>query len=134
MTFLLTFDRTHRVLKAKATGVVATQDLEELDGALIAFLVLEETADRPLIRGLYDFREALAIAVPQSKATERGGRPPIIRGQRVMVLSSASPCSLIEIFERSQRLAGHSRLAVVSSLTKAYELLGLNSPHFEDIR
>ena len=68
MTFLLAFERTHRVLKAKAEGVIATQDLLDLDIALIAFLAREETADRPSIRGLYDFSEVAAIAVPQTKA------------------------------------------------------------------
>ena len=45
MKFLLTFERRHRVLKAKAAGVIATQDLLDLDVALIAFLAREETAD-----------------------------------------------------------------------------------------
>jgi hypothetical protein len=50
MKFLLAFERTHRVLRAKAAGVIATQDLLDLDIALIAFLAREETAYEPSIR------------------------------------------------------------------------------------
>jgi hypothetical protein len=132
MKFLLTFERRHRVLRAKAAGVIATQDLLDLDFALIAFLAREETADRPLIRGLYDFSEIAAIAVPQTKAAERGNRSSIVRGQRVLVQSTTA-CSLVETFVQSQRLAGDNLLAVVDSIDEAHALLGLNGPLFEVI-
>jgi hypothetical protein len=131
MNFVLAFERTHRVLRAKAAGVVATQDLLDLDMALIAFLAREETADRPSIRGLYDFSEVAAIAVPQTKVAERGSRSAIVRGQRVIVQSRTLACSLVETFVQSQRLAGDNLLAVVDSPDHAYALLGLNAPHFE---
>jgi hypothetical protein len=131
MNFVLAFERRQRVLRAKAAGVVATQDLLDLDMALIAFLAREETADRPSIRGLYDFSEVAAIAVPQSKVAERGSRSAIVRGQRVMVQSRTLACDLVETFVQSQRLAGDNLLAVVDSLDQAHALLGLNAPHFE---
>jgi hypothetical protein len=133
MKFLLTFERRHRVLKAKAAGVIATQDLLDLDNALISFLAREETADTPSIRGLYDFSEIAAIAVPQTKAAERGSRSSIVRGQRVLVQSQATACSLVEAFVQSHRLAGDNRLTVVDSLDEAHALLGLNVPFFEVI-
>jgi hypothetical protein len=133
MKFLLTFERRHRVLRAKGVGVLSTQDLLDLDIALIAFLAREETADRPSIRGLYDFSEIAAIAVPQTKAAERGSRSSIVRGQRVLVQSRTTSCSLVETFVQSQRLAGDNRLTVVDSLDEAYALLGLNGPLFEVI-
>jgi hypothetical protein len=133
MTFLLAFERTHRVLKAKAEGVIATQDLLDLDIALIAFLAREETAGRPSIRGLYDFSEVAAIAVPQTKAAERGSLSAILRGRRVMVQSQTLACSLVETFVESQRLAGDYHLVVVNSLDEANALLGLNAPNFEAI-
>ena len=133
MKFLLAFERRHRVLRAKAAGVIASQDLLDLDNASIAFLAREETADRPSIRGLYDFSEVAAVAVPQTKAAERGNRSAIVRGQRVMVKSRTIACSLVETFVQSQRLAGDNLLAVVDSLDEAHALLGLNAPHFEVI-
>jgi len=133
MKFLLTFERRHRVLKAKAAGVIASQDLLDLDNALISFLAREETADTPSIRGLYDFSEIAAIAVPQTKAAERGSRSSIVRGQRVLVQSQATACSLVETFVQSQRLAGDNHLTVVDSIDEAHALLGLNGPLFEVI-
>jgi hypothetical protein len=131
MKFLLTFERSHRVLRAKAAGIIATQDLLDLDVALIALLAREETEDRPSIRGLYDFSEIAAIAVPQTKAAERGSRPSIVRGRRVLVPSQTTACSLLEAFVESQRLAGDNHLTVVDSLDEAHALLGLNGPLFE---
>jgi hypothetical protein len=52
MGFVLAFERTHRVLRVKAVGVIATQDLMDLDLALISFLAHEERAEGPPIRGL----------------------------------------------------------------------------------
>jgi hypothetical protein len=133
MAFLLAFERTHRVLKAKAEGVIATQDLLDLDIALIAFLAREETADRPSIRGLYDFSEVAAIAVPQTKAAERASLSAILRGHRVMVKSQTLTCSVLDTFVQSQRLTGNNQLMVVHSLDEAHDLLGLNAPNFKVI-
>jgi len=131
MVFILAFERSHRVLGATATGVIATQDLLDLDAALITFLAQEETAGEPPIRGLYDFSKVAAIAVPQTKAAERGNRSAILRGRRVMVLSRTLACGIVETFVQSQRLAGDNLLSVVDSLDDAHALLGLNAPHFE---
>lgn len=133
MKFSLAFEPKHRVLRAKATGVIATQDLLDLDMALIAFLAREEKADGPSIRGLYDFTEIAAMAVPQTKAAERGSRPAILRGQRVMVQSRTIACGIMETFVQRQRLAGDKLLAVVDSLREAHALLGLDAPHFKII-
>jgi hypothetical protein len=92
--------------EGKGYGVIATQDLLDLDLASIALLAREETADEPSIPGLYDFSEVAAIAaVPQKKAAARGSRSAIVRGLRVMVQSRTLACSLVETFEQSQRLA-----------------------------
>ena len=134
MTFLLSFERSHRVLRAKAKGVIATQDLLDLDGELIAFLAREETSDLPAIRGLYDFSNVAAFAIPQTKAAERGSRPAIMRGRRVMVPSQTMACGLLETFTQGQRQAGDTRLSVVNSVTEARALLGMTTPCFEDVR
>jgi hypothetical protein len=132
MKFSLAFERTHRVLRARATGVIATQDLVDLDMASISFLAREERPDGPPIRALYDFSEIAAIAVPQTKAAARGSRLAIVRGQRVMVQSRTLACGIVQTFVQSQRLAGN-KLAVVDSLDEAHALLGLSAPHFEAI-
>ena len=113
MNFRLAFERTHRVLMAQASGVIATQDLVDLDLASVAFLAREEKADGPSIRGLYDFSEIAAITVPQTKAMARGSRAAIVRGQRVMVQSRTLACGIMETFTQSQTLSGNNLLAVV---------------------
>ncbi len=133
MTFLLAVDRNHRVLRAKATGVIATQDLEDLDTALIAFLSREEATDEAPYRGLYDFSEVASIAVPQSRAAARGSRMSIVRGQRVMVRSQSVSCGVVGTFVQSQKLTGDNLLTVVDSLDEAHTLLGLDMPKFEVI-
>jgi hypothetical protein len=133
MAFHLAFERTHRVLRATADGVVATQDLLDLDIELIAFLAREETSDQPPIRGLYDFSAAEAFAVPQTKAAERGNRPAFMRGQRVIVPSRAAACSLVDTFVQGQRQTGDNQITVARSVDEAHALLGLDAPKFEDI-
>jgi hypothetical protein len=133
MVFFLAFERTHRVLRATATGVIATQDLESLDIASIALLSREQTADGRSIRGLYDFSEAAAIAVPQTTVAARGSRPAIVRGPRVMVQSRTITCDVMETFLQSQRSVGDSLLTVVASLDEAHAVLGLNAPKFENV-
>ena len=133
MVFLLAFERTHRVLRATAKGVIATEDLEALDIASIALLSREGMGNGPPIRGLYDFSGAAAITVPQTKAAARGSRAAIVRGQRVLVQSQAIIGCVVETFAQSQRLAGDNFLTVVDSIEEAHALLGLNAPNFEAI-
>ena len=134
MVFLLAYERSHRVLRATAEGVISTQDLLDLDGELIAFLARDETPDLPAIRGLYDFSRVEAFAVPQVRAAERGNRPPIVRGQRVMVQSQTLDCGLLGTFAHGQREAGNNHLTVLDSMEEAHALLGMVAPRFEDVR
>jgi hypothetical protein len=133
MTFQLAFEHAHRVIKATAVGVIATQHLLDLDRALIAFLSREMLTDTASLRVLYDFSEITAIAVPQTMVEERGSLPAIVRGQRVMVQSRAVPCNLVQSFIQSQRRAGNHQLTVVASLEEAHALLGLKAPQFDAI-
>jgi hypothetical protein len=50
MAFLLSLERTHRVVRATAAEVIGTQDLLDLDIGLIAFLAREETFAQPVRR------------------------------------------------------------------------------------
>lgn len=131
MTFILAIERKHRVLRAKATGIIASQDLVDLDNASIAILSRDEAVEGAPYRGLYDFSELAAMAVPQTTAAARGSRKAIVRGQRVMVQSRAVSCNAMEAFVQSQKLAGDNLLVVVDSVDEAYDLLDLDSPNFE---
>lgn len=133
MAFLLSFERTHRVVRATASGVVATQHLLDLDLALVTFLAREEAGGKPPIRGLFDFSQAVALAVPEAIAAHRASRPAIVRGQRVMVTSHRASCSLVECFVRSESLAGGNPLAVVGSIHEAHALLGMKEADYEAV-
>ena len=111
MTFLLAYERSHRVLRAKAAGVVATQDLLDLEAELIGFLAREETSDQPAIRGLYDFSDVEAFAVPQTKAAERGNRPSILRGLR-----DVGDAGLVEIEHEPREAAAAGEAALLTRL------------------
>jgi hypothetical protein len=50
-----------------------------------------------------------------------------------MVQAQATGCSLMETFTQGQRQVGDNHLAVVNSIDEAHALLGLDTPHFEDI-
>jgi hypothetical protein len=129
----MTFSLAVRVLWAKATGIIVSQDLVDLDHASIAILSRDEDTNRTPYRGLYDFSEVAAVAVPQTKAAARGSLSAIVPGQRVMVQSRAASCSVVEAFVQSQKLAGENRLVVVDSVDEAYVLLDLEEPKFEAV-
>ena len=133
MAFRLSFEPTHRVVRATATGVISTQDLLDLDRELITFLAREETPDRSPVRGLFDFSEATAVAVPETMAVQRASQPAVVRGQRVMVPSRRAGCSIVECFMDSQRLAGTSSLAMAGSIPEAHALLGMDAARYEGI-
>jgi hypothetical protein len=97
----------------------------------VAILSRNEGTSGPPYRGLYDFSEVAAIAVPQTQVAARGSRAAIVRGQRVMVQSRSVSCNVVEAFVQSQKLAGENLLVVVDSVDEAYALLHLDSLNFE---
>jgi hypothetical protein len=133
MTFLLAVERKHRVIRARAIGVIASRDLIDLDMASIALLSHEEQSNGALYRGLYDFSEAAGISVSKTRVSARSSRKAVIRGLRVMVRSGVIDCGIVGTLVYSQSLAGDNRLMVVDSVDEAYALLGLHSPNFESI-
>jgi hypothetical protein len=133
MAFQLSFERTYRVVRATASGVIGTHELVDLDKELVTLLAREEAANGPPIRGLFDFSEVTALTVPEAMAAQRGTRPAIVRGQRVMVPSRTTACSLVETFVQSQNSVGANQWVVVQSLDEAHSLLGLDTPCFEAI-
>jgi hypothetical protein len=133
MAFVLSFERLHRVVKATAVGVIATQDLLDLDLQLIAFLANEERAGGPPIRAVFDFTDVAALAVPETMAVQRASQPAVVRGQRVIVQSNTASCGLVQTLVQSQVSAGASQFAVVDSLDEAHAFLGMDAQQYEDI-
>jgi hypothetical protein len=85
------------------------------------------------MRGLYDFHDVEAIAVPATRIAERGRRPAIVREQRVMVAPRRSGETFGMRFRNHQGIGGDGNLAIVRTLEDAYALLDLVPPHFEPV-
>lgn len=126
--FTLWFERRHRVLMVRMSGVMSSQDFDTHDQAVLAFLASEGND----VRGLYDFSGVDAVAVPASKVMQRGQVPSII-SERVVVAPRAAGEEYARAIREQQRLAGHREPIIVPTLGEAYSLLGLDNPQFEPV-
>jgi hypothetical protein len=124
----LAFDRKNRVLRVSVSGIFSSEDMEEVDRAVIKFVAREGQ-----MRGIFDCTEVEAFAVPDSRFAQRAQQPPIMRDQRVIVASRTAGDEAARTFGRYQREAGQKDAAVVDTLDGAYALLGLKNPRFEPV-
>ena len=124
----LALDRKSRVLRVTVSGIFASDEMEELDHVVIGFI-----ARHGQVRGIYDYTDVEAIAVPETRLMQRAQQPSIMRGQRVIVASRVLGGEGARAYGRYQREAGEKEAAVVDSLEAAYRLLGLNHPRFEPV-
>ena len=124
--FTLAYERRHKVLVSRFTGVFSSEDIAELDRAVIEF-----TARNGPSHGLLDFTQVEAVTVPMSKLVKRGGQPAISPGlKRVFVVPGSQ--DMAREFANQQALAGSDGPQIVSTLQEAYRLLGLGEdPKFE---
>jgi hypothetical protein len=126
----LSFEPRHRVLMAEVTGIFSSQDMAELDAAVILFLSRLGDAS---VRAVFDFSAVEAFAVPESKIAERALRPPIVRGQRVLVAPSSSNEGFAAQFRHLQRIAANNEPMIVGSVAEAFAALMLEQPSFEPV-
>ena len=124
----LAFDRKNRVLRITVSGIFASDEMEELDRVVIGFI-----ARHGQMRGIYDYTDVEAIAVPQTRLVQRAQQPAIMRDQRVIVASRVLGGEGARAYGRYQREAGEKEAAVVDTLEAAYLLLELDNPRFEPV-
>ena len=125
----LFYERRHNVVMTEVAGVLSSEDIAEHDRALLDFLPGKEG-----IRGLYDFSKVEALAVPISKINQRGQRPAIIEGMRVVVAPpGAAGLDFAERISEQLRMAGHREPTIVATLDDAYRLLALDDPQFDRV-
>jgi hypothetical protein len=117
----LWFERHHNVLMARLTGVLSSDDLDSHDRSVLQFL-----AGRRGVRAIYDFSAVEILAVPASKIAQRGQRPAIIGGRRVVVAPHEAGAQFVRIIREQQSAAGLPEPTIVKSLEEAYALLGLD--------
>ncbi len=122
----LAFDRKNRVLQITVSGIFASEDLDEIDNAIVEFV-----AHHGQVRGIYDYSDVEAAAVPDSRLAERAQQPSAIE-QRVVVASLVMG-EKARIYARYQREAGQSQPVIVGNLDEAYAFLDLRNPRFEPV-
>ena len=123
----LAFDRKNRVLKITVSGIFASEDMDELDNALVEFV-----ARHGPVRGIFDYSDVEAIAVPDSRLAERAQQPEPIE-QRVVVASHVLGGERARTYARYRREAGQKHPVIVGSLDEAYCFLGLRNSQFEPV-
>ena len=124
----LAYDRGHRVLRVTISGIFASQDMGELDRA-----VLEFVARQGQVRCIYDYTDVEALVVPESLMARRAQQPLVVREQRIIVASRVAGGEAARVYVRHQREAGQKEAAIVDSLDEAYALLRLDNPRFEPV-
>lgn len=114
-------------MRVTISGIFASEDMEELDTTMIEFV-----ARHGQVRGIFDYAEVEAFAVPDSRLVQRAQQPSAIP-QRVLVASRILGGEGARTYGRYQRDAGQKEAAIVGSLDEAYALLGLRNPRFEPV-
>ena len=115
----------------RITGVLSSEDLDAHDLTVLLFLAGLMAGEQP-VRGLYDFSAVEALAVPISRINQRGQRPAIIEGQRVVVAPpGAAGAEWAALLAEQRRTAGLSQPTIVATLEDAYRLLGIDNPQFD---
>jgi hypothetical protein len=123
----LAFDRKHRVLRVTFSGIFGPEDMDEIDRTTVEFV-----AHHGPVRGIFDYTEVEAFAVPDSRLAERAQQPSVIQ-QRVVVASSVTSGERARTYARYRRDAGQQQAQIVGSLDEAYALLALRNPRFEPV-
>jgi hypothetical protein len=113
--FTLEYERRHYVLRARFIGVYSSQDIADLDAALLGLAARHGPAH--VIR---DFSAFEGVAVPASKIVQRGQRPSIIPG-------------VASIYGVQQTLTGRDPPKVVSTLDEALHELNITDANFEKV-
>lgn len=127
--FSLDYERRHKVLATRITGVLSSEDIARHDRVVLRFLAGKEG-----VRGLYDFSGVEVLAIPVSKINQRGQRPAIIEGLRVVVAPpAAAGLAFATRIADQLRTAGHREPVIVATLEEAHRLLGLVDPQFEPV-
>lgn len=119
--FTLAFDRRHKILLARVSGVLSSSDIVALDGAIERF-----TAHNGPAHGLMDFTSVSTVAVPIGKLVQPAQRPAAGAGyKRVVVVANSELLALARTAAREPM--------VVSSIDEALRQLGALSPSFEPV-
>jgi hypothetical protein len=113
--FTLAYDRRHKILLARVSGVLGSSDVAALDDAISRF-----TARNGPAHGLMDFTSVSTVAVPIAKLLPNSGA-----GYKRIVIARSEMLELARTAARGP--------SIVSSLDEALRQLGAVSPSFEPV-
>ena len=119
--FTLAFDRRHKILLARVSGVLNSSDVAALDDAVGRF-----AARHGPTHDLVDFTSVSTVAVPIGKMVKRGQSS--VNGaafKRVVVVPKGELQALARSAAREP--------VIVSSIDEALRLLGASAPSFEPV-
>ena len=88
--------------------------------------MLRSPAGKEDVRAIYDLSGVETLAIPASKIAQRGQRPAIVSGQRIVVSSSTGGAEFVRIIADEQRTAGLAEPIVVPTLEQAYARMDLD--------
>jgi len=123
----LAFDRKNRVLQVTVSGIFGSEDMDELDNIVVEFV-----ARHGPVRGIFDYSDVDAIAVPDSRLAERAQQPQAIE-ERVVVASRVMGGTRARTYQGYRREAGQRQAVIVETLGEAYTFLDLRNPRFEPV-
>ena len=123
----LAFDRKNRVLQVTVSGIFGSEDMDELDNSVVEFV-----ARHGPVRGIFDYSDVDAIAVPDSRLAERAQQPQAIE-ERVVVASRVMGGARARTYQGYRREAGQRQAVIVETLGDAYAFLDLRNPRFEPV-
>lgn len=126
----VSFERAHRILFTRFTGLFSFEDIEALDKVVKRFV-----HENGPVAGLIDWSGIEMITVPPWRLIQRGRAPQIAPGQkRVMVAPEDGPVhTMVRAYAEQQRDFGNVAPAVVRSLDEAYAVFGIVDPAFEPV-
>jgi hypothetical protein len=119
--FTLAFDRRHKILLARVSGVVNSSEVAALGDAVLRF-----TARHGPTHGLMDFTSVSTVAVPISRMVQQSQPSLNSAGyKRVVVVANGELLALARSASREP--------VIVSSIDEALLLLGARAASFEPV-
>lgn len=125
----LFFERTHRVLLSRYSGVLTSDDIDITDRAVLLFMGRQGP-----VRGILDFSDVDSVEASRDQLAERARQPQMAAGQqRLFVVNKPHLLALAQSYVMVQQERGIMAPRIVPTLAAATALLGMPAPRFEPV-
>lgn len=127
--FDLLWERQRRLLLVRFSDVLTTQDISDMDRAVVEFVGRHGRSD-----SIYDFSNVTAVAIPESSFVSRRYDAPLTPGTvRILVSPQEELHQQCLEFARQQAQLGYKRPHVTRTLDEAFQILQVTRPMFEAV-